>query len=91
LHEKISKLTLEADNRKAEGKSLSRAFNWERAPRYLDLATEFLLRSFSEEELKIYHRQKPCPISKPVFEHCDEEFLLKFPQFFPSDSLQELK
>ena len=91
LDEKISKLTLEADKRQAEGKSLSRANNYERTPRYLDLATEFLLRSYPEEDLKIYQSQKPCPISKPVFEYCDKEFLLKFPQFFPSDSLQELK
>jgi hypothetical protein len=87
LDEKISKLTVECDNRKAQGKSLCRAVDCERAPRYLDIATEFLRRSYSDEELKIYHKQKPCPISKPVFEHCDKEFLLKFPQY----SLQEVK
>ena len=91
LDEKITKLNQKADNRRAQGKSLRKAKNWERVPRYLDLAVEYLRINYSEDELKTYRGIHPCPISLAVFGYCDEQFLLKFPQLVPSDSLQKWK
>jgi hypothetical protein len=91
LDEKICELNQQVDKRQAEGKSLIRPYS-HGTSRYRALAIEFLLRNYSEEDLRTYRSQQLCLLSRPVFEHCDKEFLVRFPQFFTgSDSLEELK
>jgi hypothetical protein len=91
LDEKICELNQQVDKRLAEGKSLIQPYS-HGTSRYRALAIEFLLRYYSEEDLRTYRSQERCLLSRPVIEHCDKEFLVRFPQFFTgSDSLEELK
>jgi hypothetical protein len=90
LDEKISQVEQEAERRLTEGKSLIQPYS-HGSSRYRALAIDFILRNYSGTVLRSYRSQKPCPLSRPVFEHCDKQFLVQFPQFFTgSDSLKEL-
>ena len=90
LDEKISQVKREAEERLAEGKLLIQPYSLG-SSRYRALAIDFLLRNYTGVVLRTYRSQKPCPLSRPVFEHCDKEFLVQFPQFFTgSDSLTQL-
>ena len=100
LDEKISELNRQAEERRAEGKSLIRPYT-NCTARYRALAIEYLLRHYSEEDLRTYRSryfsernrsQQMCPLSLRVIEHCDNEFLVLYPQFFSgSDSLKDEK
>ena len=100
LDKKISQHRQEAEKRQAEGKSLIQPYN-QGTSRYRALAIEYLLRHYSEEDLRTYRSryfsernrsQHMCPLSLRVIEHCDNEFLVLYPQFFSgSDSLKDEK
>ena len=88
LDEKISELNRQAEERRAEGKSLIRPYT-NCTARYRALAIDFLLRNYAEADLRTYRSQIRCPLSfsRPVYEKCDKEFLVKFPEFFTSQEL----
>ena len=100
LDKKISQHRQEAEKRQAEGKSLIQPYS-QGTSRYRSLAIEYLLRHYSEEDLRTYRSryfsernrsQQMCPLSLRVLEHCDNEFLVLYPQFFSgSDSLKDEK
>jgi len=77
----ISRLTVERDDRIAQGKSLHRSQNREWTTCYRELSTEYL-REFSEEDLKRFleKREAPHPIPRFCFKFCDGKFLSKFPE-----------
>ena len=79
---KISRLTVERENIKAEGKSLHKAQNREWTTCYLELSTEYFRRKYSEEELNTFLDTKVVSnqIKLDFYKFCDEEFLSKFPQ-----------
>ena len=79
---KISKLKVECENRKAEGKSLHKKQNREWTTCYYELSTEYLWQKFSEEDLKAFleKREAPHPIPRFCFKFCDGKFLSKFPE-----------
>ena len=79
---KISKLKVECENRKAEGKSLHKKQNREWTTCYYELSTEYLWQNFSEEDLKAFleKREAPHPIPRFCFKFCDGKFLSKFPE-----------
>jgi hypothetical protein len=85
LDEKSIELHQQADDRLATGKSLSKP-QTDFVLRYHALAMDFLLRSYSEEQLKTYvlqyDCQKKCPIIRDLFQHCTEKFLQQYPQWF---------
>jgi hypothetical protein len=99
LDKKISQHRQEAERRLAEGKSLIQPYS-HGTSRYRALAIEFLLRHYSEEDLRTYRSRyyseedrsrKICPlICTRVFEYCDNEFLVQYPGFFTgSGSLKD--
>ena len=81
LDEKSIELHQQADDRLATGKSLSKP-QTDFVLRYHALAMDFLLRSYSEEQLKTYVLQydckKKCPITRDLFQHCTEKFLQQY-------------
>ena len=94
LDEKSIELHQQADDRLATGKSLSKP-QTDFVLRYHALAMDFLLRSYSEEQLKTYvlqyDCQKNCPITRDLFQHCTEKFLQQYPQWFTGpDPTREL-
>ena len=80
LDHQISRLTVECDNRKAQGKSLHKAQHRERTTCYRELSTAYLWQNFPEEDLKkwLENRQAPDSIPKHFFRHCDGKFLSQF-------------
>ena len=84
---KIRSLTVECENRKAEGKSLIKPQNREWITCYRELSTEYFRENFSEEDLKTFleKREAPYYIRTIVFQFCDEKFLSKFPQINRKD------
>ena len=66
---KISTLTVECENRKAEGKSLHKAQNREWTTCYRELSTEYFREIFSEEDLKTFleKREARYPITTIFF------------------------
>ena len=83
----ISSLTVERDDRIAQGKSLHRSQNREWTTCYRELSTEYLRKFFSEEDLKRFleKREAPYPIPTDCYKFCDERFLSKFPQINRKD------
>lgn len=79
---KISKLTVECENIKAEGKSLHKAQNREWTTCYLELSTEYFRRKYSEEELNTFLETKVVSnqTKTDFYKFCDEQFFSKFPE-----------
>ena len=80
LDHQISRLTVECDNRKAQGKSLIKAQHRERTTCYRELSTAYLWQNFPEEDLKkwLENRKAPDLIPKHFFRYCDGKFLSQF-------------